>query len=139
VVTRAQLLKRNPAVIAARALIEKNAINPDRLDLESIRTVPMGDKSIQVRAEIMLTVPLSDYLEAVEYAQESIYEEERAAVREAEEIAVSAEEIEQVKTLGEQLGIATLPEEPNRLPEFMTLPGDAAKLAAERDTDDDGF
>lgn len=98
-VTRAQLLKRNPIVIAARSLIADNAINPDRVDLDSLTVQAIGDKSVQIRAEIMVTVPLAAYQDAVADAQAEIEEERRLAGQAEHEKALAAEEKEYDATL----------------------------------------
>lgn len=92
--TRQALLKRNPIVIAARSLIERNAINPDRVDLDSLQVLAMGDKSVQIRAEIMITVPLVEFSVALGTAQDEIraeVEEQRVLADQAEhEVAIAA-------------------------------------------------
>ena len=108
--TRAQLLKANPLTVAARTFMERNAINPDRVDIGTLRAEPIGDKSVQVRAEVMLTMPAADFYEGLQEAQEKIdaeAEEARQALLDAASTgpAVTVEEAEQVGTLGEQLGI----------------------------------
>lgn len=97
--TRAQLLKKNPLVIASRALVEANAINPDRVDLNTLRVEPAGDKSVQIRGEIMVTIPTTEFDQAYSDAQDQL-------TAEAEEVRRQAEEAEQEKTIGEQLEIA---------------------------------
>lgn len=108
--SRAQLLKRNAMLIAARKFMADNAINPDRVDLASVRVEATGDKSIQVRAEVMLTMPTTVFMQALGEAQERLDEEAEEVRQELLEAAstgpaVTAEEAEQLSTLGEQLGV----------------------------------
>jgi hypothetical protein len=86
--SRAQLLKANPMVRAARALIESNAINPDRVDLGTLSVEAQGDKSVQIRADIMLTIPLATFQAALDGAVEEIEAERAAAEAAADEPAL---------------------------------------------------
>lgn len=83
-VSRAALLKRNPLTRTVRSMLAENAINPDRVDLDSVQAMAMGEKSVQVRAEVMVTVPLDVFLQGLEEAREQIDQEETAAAAEAE-------------------------------------------------------
>ncbi|MDF2915869.1 MAG: hypothetical protein K0S70_86 [Microbacterium sp.] len=117
--SRAALLKRNPLVIASRQFLTDNAVNPDRVDIDSLRAQAFGDKSVQVRAEVMLTMPADDFWQAIRDAQEQIAaeaaEEARLADQEAHEVAVAEQgeaafqateaEAEQIAALGKQLGV----------------------------------
>lgn len=88
-VSRAALLKRNPLTIAARAFMGENAINPDRVDIDSIRAEPIGDKSVQVRAEVMLTMPADKFWRAIEEAEAQIAVEDAKERRLASQAQVS--------------------------------------------------
>ena len=83
-VSRAALLKRNPLTRTVRSMLAENAINPDRVDLDSVQAMAMGEKSVQVRAEVMVTVPLDVFLQGLEEAREQIDQEGAAAAAEAE-------------------------------------------------------
>lgn len=87
--SRAQLLKRNPLIAATRNFLADNAINPDRVDLDTVSVVAMGDKTVQIRAEVMLTMPLQKFIQGVGEAQDRLEEEAAAEAQEAEAQAIA--------------------------------------------------
>lgn len=126
-VSRAALLKRNPLIRVTRTLLAENAINPDRVDLDSVQAMAMGEKSVQVRAEVMLTIPLETFLQSLEAASAEIEQEEAAAAAEAEAQRVADQ------------GQAALEETADAEPEKRLEAEELDAVYAGAEPEDDGF